>query len=316
MLQPYHRKDGSVVAFFIFTNMTNKKSIVSAITIIIGFIFIFSGFSKALDFSYFVNIIQSYGINYGNFIGLLIVMTELMLGLFLVFNCAIRFTSFICILVVILFTLVYTFGYFSLDVTDCGCFGKSPILNSSYSFFIIRNSLILLGLIWIAVNNKHNIIDIPLYAYITSIILVSLATFMCGKFFTKEAHDKGHDFKKIALSDLVLGHYIETSKDSTYMVSILSYDCPHCLNSIGNLKQFNEAKYVDNVICLFREDNSKKKIFNEFFNPNFKIIDLSEDVFYKITNEYPITYFVKNDTVVNAIKGEIPSGFFFIKSRL
>lgn len=296
--------------------MINKTSIVHAITIIIGFIFIFSGFSKSLDFSYFVNIIQSYGVNYGRIIGALIVLTEVILGLLLLFNSAIRYTSFICIFVILIFTSIYTYGYFILDVTDCGCFGKSPFLNSSYTFFIIRNALLLLGLIWIAINNKNNIIDIPLYVYITSMIIISMATLICGKFFSKEIQYNEKDFKKIALSEHVLGRYIETSKDSTYMISILSYDCPHCINSIGNLLQYNQGDYVDNIICLFMEDSAKKKIFNEFFNPNFKIIDLPEDDIYKITNEYPITYFVKNDTIVNTIIGEIPSGFFFLKSRL
>lgn len=296
--------------------MTNKESIVKALTIIIGFIFIFSGFSKALDFSYFVNIIQSYGINYGKIIGLVIVLSEVIFGLLLIFNCATRVVSFICIAVILLFTSVYSYGYFILDVTDCGCFGKSSLLNSSYTFFIIRNILLLLGLIWTAANNKKNITDIPIYVYATSMIVISVATLMCGNFFHFAVRNNEHGFKKVALSDLTLGRYIETSKDSTSLISILSYDCPHCINSIGNLMQYNKVKYVDNIICLFKEDNAKKELFNKFFDPNFKIIDLPEDAIFNITDEYPITYFIKNDTVVNTITGEIPSGFFFQESRL
>lgn len=63
-------------------------------------------------------------------------------------------------------------------------------------------------------------------------------------------------------------------------------------------------------------DSTKKEDFCHFFNPDFKIIELSESDFYKISDRLPVSFFVREDSIVKTIVGELPSGYFVRNLKL
>ncbi|MBD5184994.1 MAG: hypothetical protein HDS92_00105 [Bacteroidales bacterium] len=297
--------------------MKNKDLYIRLISYILGLFFIIAGFLKALNIAYFQSVIQGYHIPLEKVITVGIVLSELLLGTFLIFRIMIRYTSLVGILMIIIFTAVHSYGYFVLNIRDCGCFGKFTMLNTSYSIFVIRNGILLIGLFLIVLYDKSHIKMLSIPTFLTSIIIVAIGALMCCNFFNHNVGYKKSNFEKVAVKDHDLGLVIDTSPDSTYLIAVFSYNCPHCINSFENLKHYAIINYVDKVIGLCSyEDVDYKENFWDFFKPNFPIIELSEEQLYDITDEYPISFFIKNDTIVKIIPGEIPSCYFLKNTKL
>lgn len=287
------------------------------ITFIIGIIFIISGFSKALDFKYFVSIINNYCNFYPEIIANCIIILEIVLGIMILFRIALKYTSLICFIVVSLFTLIYTYGWVFLGIHDCGCFGKIQFINSSPAFFYVRNIILLLVLFFIYKTIDRNIdrtLHLSISYYIATIITTCVATFLCWNS-SNTSFNKNMSIsnEKIPIKNHILNNYIKVSSDSSYLISVFSYDCPHCINSFGNLSQYNNHDYIDKVIGLCQNNMDAKEKFVKFFKPSFEIKDLPEKDFYEISEIYPISFFVKNDSITKIIVGEIPSAFFLIQ---
>lgn len=260
---------------------------------------------------YFDSLLQSYHIPLSNVVAISIILGELILGLCLIFNLALINTSRIGFIITLLFSFVYTYGYFFLDISNCGCFGNFTRLNSSYILFVIRNILILFGFIWICKNYKGCDIFISRFSYFISLLIISIGALLIGNVFRYRTVHPQTNFIPIPLEEHSISKHLNIAKDSTYMISVLSYDCPHCINSIGNLMQYDQCNYVDEVICLFMRNEKAKQMFNSFFTTNFKILELSEEDIYEITDKYPVTFYVKNDSIMSIHTGEIPSAFFY-----
>lgn len=283
------------------------------IAIIIGIILIISGLSKAASFNYFSGIINNYISWFPDVIVAIIIVTELTLGIMLIFALYLKITSLISFCLILLFTLIYTYGLIYLGIHDCGCFGQVKFLNFSPVFLYIRNLLILLGLVYVYNKNKRTkqITKIPFPVYVVTIMIISLSFFL---YTPSNSHSTikniNKELKKISFKDSNLNKYIDISSDSTYLIYLFSYDCPHCINSMGNLMQYDNKKYIDKLIGISKENSEAKNNFIEFFNPSFEIIEIPEQEFYNISEEYPVTYFIINDSVIKVIRGEIPSAFF------
>lgn len=169
---------------------------------------------------------------------------------------------------------------------------------------------------WLKRFHKENKTSISFTAFCGSIAVMCIGALLCGNVLKGSLTPNTHKDRIVAVSDHILGDYISLSSDSTYMVSIFSYDCPHCINSMGNLLQYKKSNYVDNVIGLCLMDSTKKEDFCHFFNPDFKIIELSESDFYKISDRLPVSFFVREDSIVKTIVGELPSGYFVRNLKL
>lgn len=292
--------------------MKSQKNFI-VIAFIIGVVFLISGFTKAVSFQYFGSIINNYITLYPDIIAIIVIVTELVLGVMLIFGFSLKTTSIISLFLIILFTLVYSYGLIFLDIHDCGCFGKVKFFNSSPLFLYIRNILLFAGLIYIykiSSNCKKNSL-VPLPLYICTILIVAFAIFLCRPSTSSSSFNKMNiSNEKIALKDNILDKFVEISPDSTYLIYLFSYDCPHCINSFGNLVQYDNKKFVDRIIGITKTNRDARTKFINFFNPDFEIIELPEEEFHKISDEYPVSYFIKEDSIKKMVKGEIPSAFF------
>ncbi|MCH5214568.1 MAG: DoxX family membrane protein [Muribaculaceae bacterium] len=283
------------------------------IAFIIGIILIISGLSKAASFDYFNAIINNYITLYPEIIATIIIVSELTLGIMLIFGIYLKITSLITTGLILFFVIVFTFGLIFLGIHDCGCFGKVKFLNSSPVFLYIRNAFLIVGSIYIYKINKTTtqVTKVPIPLYISTIVIVSIAIYMCGVSSNNSTlKNRNKIDKKIAFNDNILRKYLEVSSDSTYLIYLFSYDCPHCINSFGNLLQYNNKKYVDKIVGITKKNPEAKEKFMDFFNPTFEIIEISENEFYNITEEFPVSYFIKNDSIIKIMTGEIPSAYF------
>ena len=281
---------------------------------LLGLSFIFSSLSKAFTANYFGEILSSYGCEMFYWLSPVIILGELLLGLFLFLDIYPKWSAAATAIMLICFTGIYIYGHLTLGISDCGCYGKLKILNQSAVILYIRNLLLFCGAL--VVFSHYKSISKPISKTAISVlsIILIIAAFISG--YTLSEHKSNNfdkSFQPIPLVEHPLSRYIETSADSTYLVSVFSYSCPHCINSMGNIEQFGKFNVVDRVIGLgaYRIDDIAD--FRKILIPSFDVTNYTFDEISDLTLEFPTTYFIRNDSIINIIQGEVPSAYFFMK---
>ena len=103
--------------------------------ILLGLVFIFSGFVKGVDpwgMAYkFTDYFNAWGMDsltsFALPLGILLSATEFAIGIALVFNVFISLTSILAVLMMSFFTVLTFILALTNPVTDCGCFGDALI---------------------------------------------------------------------------------------------------------------------------------------------------------------------------------------------
>ena len=282
-------------------------------SLISGLIFLISGVAKAIDTSAFSKVIIQYGFENLQFIAPLIILLEVSVGLLLIFNVWQRWSAFFGAVLVAGFTVVYAYGVVFKGVEDCGCFGKITVLNTSPVLTFLRNAILLYLLlaVWRKGENKNHLNK---WIAFTALIFMCLVAFMTGYTYPKVGKKKPKKHTVEAIENTALKDFITTSKDSTYLIFAFTYNCPHCLNSIANLKEYEQSGVVDKVIGLALGDSIIEKKFTEIFKPNFTIKNYSKELL-RLTNNFPTAYYVRNDSIVMEISGELPCCYLFGMNR-
>lgn len=295
----------------------NKR--IEIYSFIAGAVFLISGFAKSIDSALFAQTITQYGFGDLWFMAPIIIIVELYLGLNLILNLNQRLMAAISTIFVVLLTGIFLYGWLAQDVTDCGCFGPIKVLSSSPWISLLRNAILLYLCIDVWINTPREPINTNWVINSTFILVLCLAAFMSG-YTSRTTSGTGASLKMIstkpvALSENKLSDFIETSPDSTYLVFAFSYQCPHCFNSMENLKQYEEKGAVDKVIGLTIRNSRGRKFFEDYFNPQFTIKEYRPDSLLELTNQFPTIYYVRNDSIVEQMQGELPAALFFMKER-
>jgi uncharacterized membrane protein YphA (DoxX/SURF4 family) len=284
-------------------------------SLISGTVFLVSGIVKSINISNFSGLISSqYGFDNLQYLALPIVLSEVLLGLLLIFQIYLRRVALFGIVLLIVFTLIYLYGLVFNGIEDCGCFGNISVLNTSPVFTIVRN-IVLVYLLVVVRKNKDigNILAINKWNILVILAVMCIAAFMSGYSFRNpdKGRNKSDRFVADALENTPLKNFIATSKDSTYLVFAFTYRCPHCMNSIENLKQYESSDIVDKVIGLALADSIAEPLFKENFKPDFLIMNYSSNDLFKLTNTFPKAYYIKNDSVLMELSGELPCSYIF-----
>lgn len=139
------------------------KAIVSIARILVGVLFIFSGFIKLNDPVGFSYKLQEYFsepvldipflIPFALIIAICIVIFELVLGIMLLIGYAPKFTSWSLLLMIIFFTFLTFYSAYFNKVTDCGCFGDAIPLTPWESFY--KDVILLVLILIIFFNQKY-----------------------------------------------------------------------------------------------------------------------------------------------------------------
>jgi uncharacterized membrane protein YphA (DoxX/SURF4 family) len=303
-----------------------EKRILNFYSIIIGVLFIVSGLGKVINTSGFSNLIGQYGLGYLMILSPLIVLSEILIGLFLVLLINPKFCAMISFGLLTIFTALFAFAHFKYGVNNCGCFGTLYTTNLPPLFSFIRN-FILIGMsfiVWIKYPKKklnapiYLKIKIPNWKKYLVLIVMSISIFTAG--FTFKApyflsnRSKISKFQNQNIKNTELAKYIKTSPDSTYLIFCFSYTCPHCWNSIENLRQYKITNTA-NIMALgaLGTDEKNKDDFNNAFKPNFTIKNISIGEMSKLTDVYPTSFYISHDTIKAIMKAELPSPFVFKK---
>jgi len=282
---------------------------------LVGIVFLVSGIGKSVVAYAFSEILMQYGFETLRFLAPFVIIFEVTMGLLLFFAFRPRQTSLLALCFVVALSLVYFYGHLFLNITDCGCFGQFSFLNLSPLFTYIRN-FILVGIllyIFLKSNNSCKAIEKTEIVIITGILCA--VCFITGYTYVKSNDSATQYITKgehinTTIQNSVLGEFLTPSADSTYLIFAFTYSCPHCYNSIENLKQYERLGVVDKVLAVsFAADSITMGKFNDIFNPNFQIKNYPPKQLFQLTNRFPISYYIKNNRLKLEIRGVLPCGY-------
>jgi hypothetical protein len=224
------------------------------------------------------------------------------------------------LLLLIIFTLAFGFAHFKNGINDCGCLGTFQQLSIPPVLSFIRNMLLIV--LSIVVWMKYPVYNSEITNWKKYVILAAMviSIFIAGFTFRLPA-----SFQKIAekpslenhlVKNTELSNLIKTSYDSSYLVFCFSYSCPHCWNSIENLRQFINMKIADRVYIFGMGEKESKEYFIQNFKPDFLIQDITHEKMVKLTTIYPTAFYIRHDSIKAVIQGVLPSAITFKKYYL
>lgn len=279
---------------------------------IVGSVFIISGLFKALNVLSFQYHIIQYGFPKLNILAPFITLTEILIGCFFLLSIKVKKTSVFSTLLLLLFSIIYLYGYIYNDIKDCGCFGDYLKIHSP-TFVFIRNGILIVICIYLSISNTNN--DEKYQKWKNQLLLTIMfpSVFISATTFRYIPIDKKkHVLQDKKISETYLKELsIDINKRS--LICFFSYDCPHCWNSISQLDSYVSNKQVDTiqVYLVNKDDNSDyKKLFLEYFS-NLKYTEIKHEVIDKEIKVFPTNIFIRNDSIKYVYQGTLPSAYIW-----
>jgi len=141
-------------------NKISGKTLQTISCIIIGIVFIYSGFVKAVDpwgsMFKFQDYFEAFHMDFFNpfalYLGIVLSAFEFLLGVSLLFKINIRLSSFFVMLFMVFFTILTFYLALANPVADCGCFGDAIILTNWQTFY---KNIILMVFTMLAFLNRN-----------------------------------------------------------------------------------------------------------------------------------------------------------------
>lgn len=301
-------------------NKDNRNTVIIKLyALILGLFFVISAWGKAADSHAFEQLLQSYGLELFSWTAPWVILIELAVGLSLMLNGRVQLMASISLGMLMVFTAAFAWGHFVHGINNCGCFGTIKAAEMPPWLTFLRN-FILMG-ITIPLIRKKVQDPSPLAAWkgILMCIILSAGAWLTG--ITTHPKETGsqisqsHPLKNKEINQTPFLHYINPDKSKKYLIYCFSYSCPHCWNSIENLRRFKSSGTVDEIIALAVGTPEAKKEFQEKIQPDFEVVQIPQDSMDLITLTYPTAFMVHHKNINDVITEGVPSPFIYQKQK-
>ena len=285
-------------------------------TTALGLMFLFSAFAKAWDAEAFADMLLLYGPQWFSIGAPIIIMAEAVLGMALVLRVKPRWSAICADCFLIIVSAIFAYGVLVKGIQDCGCFGVfSKMFTGKPWVTFVRNALFIAISVPAILDSNREVRH--LYPKIClTILVVAIACFICGLSMRKSYKlPKISQVKTTNHSKVMekLNEIYSFNSDSTYVVYLFSFTCPHCQNSFANVQQFQQFNVVDNVVGIAVEDQEAQERFYRIYKPEIDIITIPREQMERITNQLPIVMSIKDNSILKIEGGFITSPGLFIK---
>lgn len=285
-------------------------------TTILGLMFLFSAFAKAWDAEAFADMLLLYGPQWFSIGAPILIMVEAVLGMALVMRVQTRWTAIAadCFLVVV--SAIFAYGVLTKGIQDCGCFGIFSKIFAGKPWITFARNMLFVGISVPAILDTSREVRYLYPKTCLTIIVVAIACFICGLSMRKSySLPKISDVKSNDRSKVMekLNEIYSFNPDSTYIVYLFSFNCPHCQNSFANVQQFQQFNVADRVLGIAVEDQDAQERFYRIYKPEIDIITIPREQMEQITIQLPIGMSIKENAIKKVEAGFITSPGLFIK---
>lgn len=294
-----------------------RTTVYRVLSIIVGVVFLFSGFIKVLDVSGFQDLIVQYGLGFLQYLAPLIILLEILLGLTLVLGITQKITAIAAICVLLVFTGAYTYGWLVNSVEDCGCFGN--LVKSTPAITYIRNFVLIALLIIVVCLDEEVFYTVQKWKAVILFSIMIPSVFAAGlSFRINTHHTNSHPFEGKKASETQLKKYIGNDGKSK-LVLFMSYQCQHCWNSIENFKAYVENGFVDTAFCfaLCNTTPSGSDSASLFFKESYPEVQCQEVIrdSVRFVEATPTAFLIKDNKVDKIIIGGLPTPYLIFPKK-
>lgn len=285
-------------------------------TCLLGVIFLISAFAKAWDAEAFADMLLKYGPQWFSIGAPIIILLETILGIALLLRISPKWSAICADCFLIVVSAIFAYGVLIKGIEDCGCFGIfSKLFTSKPWMTFVRNALFI-GISVPAVLDSSKEFKLGWVKVSITIFIVGLSCFICGL-----SMSKSYKLPKISSVKVInsrnemmekLENIYSFQPDSSYVVYLFSFTCPHCQNSFANVQQFQQFNVVDKVIGISIQNEEAMERFYRIYNPEIEIVTISKVDMQQITTQLPIGLFIKGNSIVKTEVGRITSPGLFI----
>ena len=260
--------------------MLTKERITSGVVTFLGLFFLVTAFLKGLDSSLFAyTVLEHFGLmgidlspRFSLLISQIVVLTELLVGLGLSLNVYRRASLFVCLALIILFSIELSVVYIYSDISNCGCMGN--LVPMGLTATLLKNFVILLLVVFAIHNYKQACMDRLDERLTTFVMMIWVIPFMCISLFDQPLKDIAL-LEKFPVDDIYfpIGHI--HSKREIYAVvhdfNKLSPDyTKNLMSALGKYKE----EYGANLSVL---TNTPQKEIPEQIEGNVSVGKLSRE---------------------------------------
>lgn len=285
-------------------------------TIVLGVIFLFSAFAKAWDAEAFADMLLQYGPQWFSIGAPIIIMAEAILGMALVLRAKTRWSAICADCFLVIVSAIFAYGVLAKGIQDCGCFGVfSKLFTGKPWVTFVRNALFVAISIPAILDSNRKVRYVYPKVCLT-IVVAAMACFVCGLSMRKSyklpkiSQVRSNNRSKVMEK---LNEIYSFNSDSTYVVYLFSFTCPHCQNSFANVQQFQQFNVADKVIGIAVEDQEAQERFYRIYKPEIDIITIPKEQMELITNQLPIGMSIRENSIKKAEVGFITSPGLFLK---
>lgn len=285
-------------------------------TTILGLMFLFSAFAKAWDAEAFADMLLQYGPQWFSIGAPIIIMAESVLGMALVLQIKTRWSAIFADCFLVIVSAIFAYGVLAKGIQDCGCFGVfSKLFTGKPWVTFVRNALFVAISIPAILDSNRKVRYVYPKVCLT-IVVAAMACFVCGLSMRKSyklpkiSQVKPNNRSKVMEK---LNEIYSFNSDSTYVVYLFSFTCPHCQNSFANVQQFQQFNVADKVIGIAVEDQEAQERFYRIYKPEIDIITIPKEQMEQITNQLPIGMSIRENSIKKAEVGFITSPGLFLK---
>lgn len=287
-----------------------NKYFIAFLSIFLGIFFIVSGLGKIVNTAGFVHTLENYGLGYFAYLAPVICVGEIILGLIMILLVNPKKYSMFCFFALLAFTLSFAYGHFAKSLNDCGCFGEIEFLRSTPVVSFIRNILLMVFCNVLYKYSPATVEKLAFWKRNVLLIFISASLILSG-FTMSEPIISSVPFENQRIENTELAHYVNTSADSTYLIFVFNYKCPHCWDETENIKSFKEQKIVDRIIGITIDDSVAESNYKKSFNIDFTTINIPYNSIRSLIKIFPTAFIVKNNKVEYVMQKIIHNSFTF-----
>ena len=283
-----------------------------SISILIGTFFIFTGFGKLLNVNELIIGIMRYGISYKLApLAVFLPTIEILLGLLFYFPKTRKLAGIIAFILLLFFSAVYIYGYFTRDISDCGCFGVISFLDDSPFIVLAQNLFFLAGITWLINRNYYKSPVLSGWQRILVFMVAIVAATASGASSVRPLYEKTHPWIGKPIQETPLVQLTTISKNSTYLLFFYGMNCSTCWQIIEQAKGFQQLSVVDSVIGFTVGTDSSLRKFENATKLNFRSILVDKKDIRNYVDYLPTIYYIQHDTVFYVQKDNLISPLSF-----
>jgi len=260
------------------------------LAIAVGLVLLISGLLKATDMDLFVRQIRDYGIISNHILVVLsawgVLLAEFTLGTALIVSYRPKWSMPLTALLLLIFLGATTWAWVTGITEDCGCFGAW--IERSPGEAVIEDLILLAALIPYWFRHGHSAkprdylkLCAVIVAFVTGLMLPILFGFPISRISAplKESIDIEQEFPEI--QDVVRMDL----KHGTYLLILMSTDCLHCREAVGEINMWVEETDFPVLIALSADDTEQIRAFVKEFQPLYPIVQITKDVFWRLLGD-------------------------------